>query len=350
MEASLPRGADRWPAGALSRQHADRSDAEAGSSDCDWTRKPPTDGATHWSTRSLAERPEAVVTRWSSGSGSERGCSRIVSSGTCGRRTRRSRPRRRTSSACISIRLSTPPSSVSTRRPRFRRSIDSIRSCPCRPVARNDTALSITATGPCPSTRRSIRAPARSSVRRRRDTPVRTSCVPRDGRATQPRRREIHIILDNLAAHKTKQVQAFLAAHPAVRLHFTPTYSSWLNQVELWFAKIERDVLARGMFTSVADLRRKILRYIRRYNRQQSLCGGPMRTRHAASRSCSTSVVYGPLVAQCLRVSDENSRKPILRAYRHLFVEPPMVSLGEQQIRGESSGDVDRDCWTRTKS
>ena len=55
-------------------------------------------------------------------------------------------------------------------------------------------------------------------------------------------------------------------AHPQVRLHFTPTYSSWLNQVELWFAKIERDLLARGMFTSVPDLARKFRRYITRYN------------------------------------------------------------------------------------
>jgi transposase len=85
--------------------------------------------------------------------------------------------------------------------------------------------------------------------------------------ATQPRRKEIHIILDNLAAHKTKQVQAFLAAHPTVRLHFTPTYSSWLNQVELWFAKIERDVIARGIFTSKRDLARKLRRYIDHYNR-----------------------------------------------------------------------------------
>ena len=41
-----------------------------------------------------------------------------------------------------------------------------------------------------------------------------------------------------------------------VRLHFTPTYSSWLNQVELWFSQIERDLLARGIFTSVADVAR----------------------------------------------------------------------------------------------
>jgi transposase len=50
-------------------------------------------------------------------------------------------------------------------------------------------------------------------------------------------------------------------------MHFTPTYSSWLNQVELWFAKIERDVIARGVFTSVPDLKRKLMRYIRHYNK-----------------------------------------------------------------------------------
>lgn len=83
---------------------------------------------------------------------------------------------------------------------------------------------------------------------------------------SQPQRRPIHIILDNLATHKTQKVRTFLAAHPDVHLHFTPTYSSWLNQVELWFAKIERDVLARGIFDSVADLKKKIMRYIRRYN------------------------------------------------------------------------------------
>jgi transposase len=84
--------------------------------------------------------------------------------------------------------------------------------------------------------------------------------------AHQPRRQEIHVILDNLSAHKTKHVEAFLETHPRVRLHFTPTYSSWLNQVELWFAKIERDVIARGIFTSRHDLKRKLMRYIRTYN------------------------------------------------------------------------------------
>ena len=82
----------------------------------------------------------------------------------------------------------------------------------------------------------------------------------------QPRGKEIHVIADNLSAHKTKQVEQFLTDHPKVYLHFTPTYSSWLNQVELWFAKVERDVIARGVFTSVPDLKRKLMRYIRHYN------------------------------------------------------------------------------------
>ncbi|HEX4310133.1 MAG TPA: IS630 family transposase [Acidobacteriaceae bacterium] len=80
-----------------------------------------------------------------------------------------------------------------------------------------------------------------------------------------PTPREIHIVLDNLSAHKTQAVRDFLAANPRVRFHFTPTYSSWLNQVEIWFARIQRDVISRGVFTSVADLSRKLMKYIRGY-------------------------------------------------------------------------------------
>lgn len=80
-------------------------------------------------------------------------------------------------------------------------------------------------------------------------------------------KQEIHIIVDNLSAHKTAKVAAFLEAHPQVKLHFTPTYSSWLNQVEIWFARIEREVIARGVFTSVQDLARKLMRYIRAYSK-----------------------------------------------------------------------------------
>ena len=81
-----------------------------------------------------------------------------------------------------------------------------------------------------------------------------------------PEDQEIHIILDNLSAHKTQRVRDFLAEHPNIHLHFTPTYSSWLNQVELWFSKIERDLIHRGVFTSVKDLSRRIMTYIRKHN------------------------------------------------------------------------------------
>ena len=95
--------------------------------------------------------------------------------------------------------------------------------------------------------------------------------------AHQPKRKDIHVILDNLSAHKTKKVEQFLAEHPNMHLHFTPTYSSWLNQVELWFGKIERDVIARGIFTGVNDLARKLKRYIRHYNRNTK----PVKWKHS---------------------------------------------------------------------
>src|SRR5437870_2893377 len=85
--------------------------------------------------------------------------------------------------------------------------------------------------------------------------------------ASQPEGREIHIVADNLSAHKTKNVFEFLQTNPTVRIHYTPTYSSWLNQVEIWFSKIQRDLIARGIFTSITDLSRKLIRYIRQYNK-----------------------------------------------------------------------------------
>jgi transposase len=84
---------------------------------------------------------------------------------------------------------------------------------------------------------------------------------------------QIHVVLDNLSAHKTKDVGRFLREHPRVRFHFTPTYSSWLNQVELWFAKIQRDVIARGVFTSVADLGKKL-------NSARPGCASPAQVGH----------------------------------------------------------------------
>jgi transposase len=81
-----------------------------------------------------------------------------------------------------------------------------------------------------------------------------------------PPQQQIQVNLDNLSAHKTALVRDFLEKNPRVHFHFTPTYSSWLNQVELWIARIERDVIARGIFKSVPDLARKLHRYIKAYS------------------------------------------------------------------------------------
>jgi len=107
--------------------------------------------------------------------------------------------------------------------------------------------------------------------------------------AHQPRNREIHIIADNLSAHKTQRVRDFLEAHPNVYMHFTPTYSSWLNQVEIWFSKIERDVIARGIFTSVKDLRKKLMTYIRLYNNVAK----PIKWSYSDSKNRITTDSYG---------------------------------------------------------
>jgi transposase len=83
----------------------------------------------------------------------------------------------------------------------------------------------------------------------------------------QPAKRHIHVIAEHLSAHKTKKVFAFLEENPTVRIRYIPTYSSWLSQVEIWFSKIQRDVISRGVFTSVKDLARELMRYIRNYNK-----------------------------------------------------------------------------------
>lgn len=78
--------------------------------------------------------------------------------------------------------------------------------------------------------------------------------------------KDLHIILDNLSAHKTPDVREWLEAHPRIHLHFTPTSSSWLNAVEGWFAQLERRALYRGVFTSVPELKAELQRFISAHN------------------------------------------------------------------------------------
>jgi len=82
-----------------------------------------------------------------------------------------------------------------------------------------------------------------------------------------PRRREIHLILDNYGTHTHPNVQQWFTEHPRYHLHFTPTSASWLNLVERWFAEITRKRIRRGTFTSVSDLISAIREYLKTYNR-----------------------------------------------------------------------------------
>lgn len=81
-----------------------------------------------------------------------------------------------------------------------------------------------------------------------------------------PENREVHLVLDNYGTHKHPEVQKWFAKRPQYRLHFTPTSSSWLNQIERWFAEITRKRIRRGTFRSVRELTGAIADYIRTYN------------------------------------------------------------------------------------
>ncbi|MCZ2111817.1 MAG: IS630 family transposase [Dehalococcoidia bacterium] len=83
-----------------------------------------------------------------------------------------------------------------------------------------------------------------------------------------PRELDLEVIVDNYATHKHAHVQAWLAAHPRVHLHFTPTSASWLNLVERLFAELTDKAIRRGVFTSVRALEQAITAYLDERNRQ----------------------------------------------------------------------------------
>jgi putative transposase len=77
----------------------------------------------------------------------------------------------------------------------------------------------------------------------------------------------IHLVVDNYATHKHPSVKRWLAAHPRYQVHYTPTYASWLNQVEIWFNIITQRAIRRGTFRSVKALTAKIEQFVSQYNR-----------------------------------------------------------------------------------
>jgi putative transposase len=90
----------------------------------------------------------------------------------------------------------------------------------------------------------------------------------RDIDASVPKKLDVHLIVDNYATHKHASVRRWLAARPRFHVHYTPTYSSWLNQVEIWFNIITQRAIRRGTFRSVRDLKQKIETFVDHYNRK----------------------------------------------------------------------------------
>jgi putative transposase len=85
--------------------------------------------------------------------------------------------------------------------------------------------------------------------------------------ASIPEHLDVHLIVDNYATHKHPKVRIWLAQRPRFHIHYTPTYSSWLNQVERWFALLTQRTIRRGSFRSVKDLIEKIDDFVQHYNR-----------------------------------------------------------------------------------
>jgi putative transposase len=85
--------------------------------------------------------------------------------------------------------------------------------------------------------------------------------------ANVPARLDVHLVLDNYATHKHATVRAWLARRPRYHVHFTPTYASWLNQVERWFGLITQRAIRRGSFRTVRELVHRIDTFVTRYNR-----------------------------------------------------------------------------------
>jgi transposase len=84
--------------------------------------------------------------------------------------------------------------------------------------------------------------------------------------ASVPRSLNVHLVLDNYGTHKTPLIWSWLAKRPRFHVHFTPTYGSWLNLVERWFAELTTKQIRRGAHRSVAELERAIQEFIDAHN------------------------------------------------------------------------------------
>lgn len=104
---------------------------------------------------------------------------------------------------------------------------------------------------------------------------------------------QIHAVLDNYATHKTDAVESWLRKHPRWQLHFIPTHSSWLNQVERFFAKITNERIRRGVFRSVTELQHAIEAYIAKHNQSPK----PFRW------TASADLILGKVASLCKKLA-----------------------------------------------
>jgi transposase len=112
--------------------------------------------------------------------------------------------------------------------------------------------------------------------------------------ANVPAHLDVHVVLDNSSTHKTPSIQRWLVRHPRFTLHFTPTYSSWLNLVERWFAELTEKWIKRGAHRSVRDLVASIRTWITNWNDKPA----PYVWHKTAEEILSS------LAAYCQRISD----------------------------------------------
>jgi transposase len=112
--------------------------------------------------------------------------------------------------------------------------------------------------------------------------------------ASVPADLDVHLVLDNSSTHKTASIQRWLRRHPRFTLHFTPTYSSWLNLVERWFAELTTKWIKRGTHRSVRDLVASIRSWITNWNDDPR----PFVWHKSADE------ILGSVAAYCRRIND----------------------------------------------
>lgn len=109
-----------------------------------------------------------------------------------------------------------------------------------------------------------------------------------------PAKYDIHLVVDNYATHKHASVKRWLALHPRYHVHYTPTYASWLNQVEIWFNIITQQAIRRGTFSSVKELVATIDSYVHQYNKHP----------HPFIWTATADSIIAKIERLCQRISD----------------------------------------------